>query len=158
MDIKDKGCDTTIHYVITDTKDGQIDAALDIPIEYIEKEYELEPPTTYTKFEKQIAILFDKCFSTLIRKDVEYAGHGDAFEAFREAAQVEGVIPEEIARRYRLKHDMSLKKMINDLQNGRDENLTEEFIKEKCGDIICYTALIYGMLAERIRDEVQICE
>lgn len=60
--IKDKGCDTTIHYVITDTKDGQIDAALDIPIEYIEKEYELEPPTTYTKFEKQIAILFDKCF------------------------------------------------------------------------------------------------
>lgn len=117
-------------------------------------------PITYTEFEKQVAILFADCFDTLVRKDVEYAGHGDAFEAFREAAKVEGVIPEEIARRYRLKHDMSLKKMINDLQlqNGRDENLTEEFIIEKCGDIICYTALIYGMLMERIRDEVQICE
>ncbi|MFA5408008.1 MAG: hypothetical protein WC343_04475 [Bacilli bacterium] len=113
---------------------------------------------TYTEFEKQVAILFEDCFDTLVRKDVEYAGHGDAFEAFREAAQVEGVIPEEIARRYRLKHDMSLKKMINDLQNDRDENLTEEFIKEKCGDIICYTALIYGMLMERIHNEVQICE
>ena len=127
-------------------------------IEDMAEEYEDKYPVTYTKFEKQAADLLDKCLATLTRKDVEYAGHGDAFEAFREAAKVEGVIPEEIARRYRLKHDMSLKKMINDLQNGRDENLTEEFIKEKCGDIICYTALIYGMLAERIRDEVQICE
>lgn len=127
-------------------------------IEDMAEEYEDKYPVTYTKFEKQAADLLDKCLATLTRKDVEYAGHGDAFEAFREAAKVEGVIPEEIARRYRLKHDMSLKKMINDLQNGRNENLTEEFIKEKCGDIICYTALIYGMLAERIRDEVQICE
>ena len=127
-------------------------------IEDMAEEYEDKYPVTYTKFEKRAADLLDKCLATLTRKDVEYAGHGDAFEAFREAAKVEGVIPEEIARRYRLKHDMSLKKMINDLQNGRDENLTEEFIIEKCGDIICYTALIYGMLAERIRDEVQICE
>ena len=127
-------------------------------IEDMAEEYEDKYPVTYTKFEKQAADLLDKCLATLTRKDVEYAGHGDAFEAFREAAKVEGVIPEEIARRYRLKHDMSLKKMINDLQNGHDENLTEEFIKEKCGDIICYTALIYGMLMERIRDEVQICE
>ncbi len=127
-------------------------------IEDMAEEYEDKYPVTYTKFEKQAADLLDKCLATLTRKDVEYAGHGDAFEAFREAAKVEGVIPEEIARRYCLKHDMSLKKMINDLQNGRDENLTEEFIKEKCGDIICYIALIYGMLMERIRDEVQICE
>lgn len=57
-----------------------------------------------------------------------------------------------------MKHDMSLKKLLDDIQIGHDENLTEEFIIEKCGDIICYTALIYGMLMERIRDEVQICK
>ena len=146
-----------LHYVINSTED--VDKK---DIDYEEEcEQVLKTQTeavTYTAFEKQVAILFEGCFDTLVRKDVEYAGHGDAFEAFREAAKVEGVIPEEIARRYRLKHDMSLKKMINDLQNGRDENLTEEFIIEKCGDIICYTALIYGMLMERIRDEIQICE
>lgn len=146
-----------LHYVINSTEDVE---KKDIDYEE-ECEQVLKTQTesvTYTEFEKQVASLFDKCFTTLVEKDVEYAGHGDAFEAFREAARVEGVIPEEIARRYRLKHDMSLKKMINDLQNGCDENLTEEFIKEKCGDIICYTALIYGMLMERIHNEVQICE
>ena len=146
-----------LHFVIDSTED--FNKEYDIDCEQILKDCikiksDSTESVTYTEFEKQVAALFDKCFTTLVEKDVEYAGHGDAFEAFREAAKVEGVIPEEIARRYRLKHDMSLKKMINDLQNGRDENLTEEFIKEKCGDIICYTALIYGMLAERIRDEV----
>ena len=150
-----------LHFVTSSTEDVNSKDDIDYGEEY-EKLSNLgnaiAEPITYTEFEKQVAILFEDCFDTLVRKDVEYAGHGDAFEAFREAAKVEGVIPEEIARRYRLKHDMSLKKMINDLQNGRDENLTEEFIIEKCGDIICYTALIYGMLMERIRDEIQICE
>ncbi len=150
-----------LHFVIDSTED--FNKEYDIDCEQILKDCikiksDSTESVTYTEFEKQVAALFDKCFTTLVEKDVEYAGHGDAFEAFREAARVEGVIPEEIARRYRLKHDMSLKKMINDLQNGCDENLTEEFIKEKCGDIICYTALIYGMLTERIRNEVQICE
>lgn len=143
-----------LHFVIDSTED--FNKEYDIDCEQILKDCikiksDSTESVTYTEFEKQVAALFDKCFTTLVEKDVEYAGHGDAFEAFREAARVEGVIPEEIARRYRLKHDMSLKKMINDLQNGCDENLTEEFIKEKCGDIICYTVLIYGMLLERIK-------
>lgn len=146
-----------LHFVIDSTED--FNKEYDIDCEQILKDCikiksDSVESVTYTEFEKQVAILFEDCFDTLVRKDVEYAGHGDAFEAFREAAKVEGVIPEEIARRYRLKHDMSLKKMINDLQNGRDENLTEEFIIEKCGDIICYTALIYGMLTERIKNEI----
>ena len=127
-------------------------------IEDMAEEYEDKYPVTYTKFEKQAADLLDKCLATLTRKDVEYAGRGDAFKAFKEAAKGEGCIPEEIARIYRLKHDMSLKKLVDDIQIGHDENLTEEFIKEKCGDIICYTALIYGMLMERIHNEVQICK
>lgn len=142
-----------LHFVIDSTEDVE---KKDIDYEE-ECEQVLKTQTesvTYTEFEKQVAALFDKCFTTLLEKDVEYAGHGDAFEAFREAARVEGVIPEEIARRYRLKHDMSLKKLLNDIQDGHDEALTEEFIKEKCGDIICYTALIYGMLLERIKSEV----
>jgi hypothetical protein len=132
-----------LHYVTnSDTGDYIVDMA---------EEYEDKYPVTYTKFEKQAADLLDKCLATLTRKDVEYAGHGDAFEAFKEAAKGENVIPEEIARRYRLKHDMSLRKLLADIQNGHDENLTEEFINEKIGDIICYTTLIYGMLMERIK-------
>ena len=120
-------------------------------IEDMAEEYEIRPPITYTKFDKLAADLLDKCLATLTRKDIEYAGRGDAFEAFKEAAKGEGCIPEEIARRYRLKHDISLKKLLDDIQIGYDENLTEEFINEKIGDIICYTTLIYGMLMERIK-------
>lgn len=146
-----------LHFVIDSTED--FNKEYDIDCEQILKDCikiksDSTESVTYTEFEKQVAALFDKCFTTLVEKDVEYAGHGDAFEAFREAARVEGVIPEEIARRYRLKHDMSLKKLLNDIQDGHDEALTEEFIKEKCGDIICYTVLIYGMLLERIKSEV----
>ena len=146
-----------LHFVIDSTKD--FNKEYDIDCEQILKDCikiksASTESVTYTEFEKQVAALFDKCFTTLLEKDDEYAGHGDAFEAFREAARVEDVIPEEIARRYRLKHDMSLKKLLNDIQDGHNEALTEEFIKEKCGDIICYTALIYGMLLERIKSEV----
>lgn len=120
-------------------------------IEDMAKEYETNPPITYTEFDRLAANLLDNCLKILIKKDAQYAGHGDAFEAFKEAAKGENCIPEEIARRYRLKHDMSLRKLLNDIQNGHDENLTEEFINEKIGDIICYTVLIYGMLIERIK-------
>lgn len=120
-------------------------------IEDMAEEYEDKPPVKYSEFDKQIATLYDDCYKRLAKKDVEYAGHGDAFEAFKEAAKGENVIPEEIARRYRLKHDISLKKLLDDIQIGYDENLTEEFINEKIGDIICYTTLIYGMLMERIK-------
>ena len=121
-------------------------------IEDMAEEYEIRPPITYAEFDKLAANLLDNCLKTLIKKDVEYAGRGDAFEAFKEAAKGENCIPEEIARRYRLKHDMSLKKLLDDIQIGHDENLTEEFINEKIGDIICYTTLIYGMLMERIKE------
>jgi len=145
-----------LHFVTSSTQNINNDDDIDYEEMYKDcmKVKSDSESVTYTEFEKQVAALFDKCFTTLVEKDVEYAGHGDAFEAFREAARVEGVIPEEIARRYRLKHDMSLKKLLNDIQDGHDEALTEEFIKEKCGDIICYTALIYGMLLERIKSEV----
>ena len=143
-----------LHFITSSTQDINNDDDIDYEEMYkdcMKVKSDSVESVTYTEFEKQVAALFDKCFTTLVEKDVEYAGHGDAFEAFREAARVEDVIPEEIARRYRLKHDMSLKKLLNDIQDGHDEALTKGFIKEKCGDIICYTALIYGMLLERIK-------
>lgn len=121
-------------------------------IEDMAKEYDVMTvqSVTYTEFERQAADLFDKCFARLLSKGIQYAGHEDRFGAFKKAAIGEGCIPEEIARRYRLKHDMSLRKLLDDIQIGHNENLTEEFINEKIGDIICYTTLIYGMLMERI--------
>jgi len=146
-----------LHYVINSTDKEYVDDEIDyeeICKDWVnEMQSDLSKPVIYSEFEKQIASLFDKCFTNLVEKDVEYAGHGDAFEAFREAAKVEGTLPEEIARRYRLKHDMSLRKLLNDIQAGHTENLTKEFVEEKCKDIICYTALIYGMLMERISNE-----
>lgn len=137
-----------LNYILTTTEDVP-DEAIGNYIEDMAEEFEAKPPVTYTYFEKQAADLLDKCLATLTRKDIEYAGHGDAFEAFKEAAKGEDCIPEEIARRYRLKHDISLKKIIDDTQNGLNIS-TEELITEKCTDIICYTVLIYGMLMERI--------
>lgn len=139
-----------LNYTTTNTSDITIEE-IDEFIEYMVDNFEDKPPVTYSEFEKLTVDLFDKCFSRLINKGNEYAGHENRFEAFKEAAKGENVIPEEIARRYRLKHDISLKKLLDDIQIGHDESLTEEFINEKIGDIICYTTLIYGMLMERIK-------
>ena len=119
-------------------------------IEDMAEEYEDKPPVTYSEFEKQIATLYDDCYKRLAKKDVEY-GHSDAFKSFKNASKVANMLPENVALMYRLKHDMSLRKLLDDIQIGHDENLTEEFINEKIGDIICYTTLIYGMLLERIK-------
>ena len=121
--------------------------------DYIEDMAEQEaakPIVTYTEFEKQIATLYDDCYKRLAKKDVEY-GHSDAFKSFKNASKIADILPEKVALTYRLKHDMSLKKLLDDIQNGHDENLTEAFINEKIGDVICYTTLIYGMLMERIK-------
>src|SRR5574344_2580431 len=122
-------------------------------IENMAEEYEDKPPVTYSEFEKQIATLYDDCYKRLAKKDVEY-GHSDAFKSFKNASKVANMLPENVALMYRLKHDMSLRKLLDDIQIGHDETLTEEFINEKIGDIICYTTLIYGMLLERIKSEV----
>jgi hypothetical protein len=119
-------------------------------IEDMAEEYEDKPPVTYSEFEKQIATLYDDCYKRLAKKDVEY-GHSDAFKSFKNASKVANMLPENVALMYRLKHDMSLRKLLDDIQIGHDETLTEEFINEKIGDIICYTTLIYGMLLERIK-------
>ena len=119
-------------------------------IEDMAEEYEDKPPVTYSEFEKQIATLYDDCYKRLAKKDVEY-GHSDAFKSFKNASKVANMLPENVALMYRLKHDMSLRKLLDDIQIGHDENLTEDFINEKIGDIICYTTLIYGMLLERIK-------
>ena len=62
-------------------------------IEDMAEEYEIRPPITYTEFDKLAANLLDNCLKILIKKDVEYAGRGDAFKAFKEAAKGENVIP-----------------------------------------------------------------
>ncbi|MFA5408014.1 MAG: hypothetical protein WC343_04505 [Bacilli bacterium] len=121
-------------------------------IEDMAKEYDIMTvqSVTYTEFERQAADLFDKCFARLLSKGIQYAGHEDRFGAFKKAANGEGCIPEEIARRYMLKHTIALKKLLEDIENGRDTNRSKEYLEEIIGDIICYYVLIYGMLVERI--------
>jgi len=98
------------------------------------------------EFTALIISMFDECKNRLALKDQEYAGGFDVFEAFRIAAKAEDVPPAEIARRYRLKHDVSVIKMIKDVARGK--YLDNKFIDEKFGDIICYTVLMYGMVRE----------
>lgn len=119
-------------------------------IEDMAEEYEDKPPVTYSEFDKLTADLFDKCFSRLINKGIQYAEHEDRFGAFKKAAIGEGCIPEEIARRYMLKHTIALKKLLDDIENRRATNISKKYLEEIIGDIICYYVLIYGMLMERI--------
>ena len=86
-------------------------------IEDMAEEYEDKPPITYSEFDKQIATLYDDCYKRLAKKDVEY-GHSDAFKSFKNASKVANMLPENVALMYRLKHDMSLRKLLDDIQIG----------------------------------------
>lgn len=87
----------------------------------------------------------------LVTKAKEYADDNERFANFKEGIhlQVNGSTPEGCAWNYMAKHLDASMRAINDLANEKVRPLS--FWYEKLGDIRIYTALILGMIEERIK-------
>lgn len=102
-------------------------------------------------FEKHYQELKNHIEDLLIIKAKEYAQpNGDRLWNFKQATSLLGTNQARTAFYYCTKHYDSLAKITEDLDKEIYPSL--DLIREKCGDIIAYTYLIYACLIEELQN------
>ena len=91
----------------------------------------------------RVAALFADILKQLRAKNEEYAAAADALRNFTDGAALLNTTPGEALFAWAGKHIVSVRRMVSD---GRE--YPPAVWREKCGDIIAYTAILYAMKAE----------
>lgn len=91
--------------------------------------------------------------SLLFSKAKEYATEDRLFN-FRQATSILGTNPARVALMYQTKHYASLAKITQELDQG--VRPSPALIREKVGDLIAYSYLIYACLMEQAEKEPSV--
>lgn len=87
---------------------------------------------------------------SLMIKAKEYCRNNDRMHNFNTASKKTGMSREEVIASYRLKHEVSVDDLRKDMKGGFMP--TEEFVKEKFGDIINYFILEEMSILQQIKN------
>ena len=101
------------------------------------------------EFERCFESRVDLCRRVLIGKNTDYARGGDKLHNFKQAAEMEGVSPEQALRGMLLKHWQSLRDLTNDMDRGMCHPM--DIWEEKLGDALNYLFLLRALVEERRR-------
>lgn len=99
--------------------------------------------------EKILTEILKRTENVLLVKAKEYVRNDDRMHNFNVGADMKNSIRERIIEDFRLKHEISRKDLLNDLEAGQLP--TEEYVSEKYGDIINYFILEEMSVRHRIR-------
>ena len=88
-----------------------------------------------------------KIKGVMCRKSAEYARGGDKLYNFKRAGQMANISSIEALRGMKLKHDVSIDDMLNDIDKG--VIFTQELWQEKLSDDINYLFLLWAILFEQ---------
>ena len=97
-------------------------------------------------FDKIVAARMDWCEQTLLAKGEEYSREGDRLWNFKSAGRKRNKHPAEALLDMKVKHDVSVDDIVDDLKRGIVP--PKEFIAEKIGDSIDYLLLLEGLIEE----------
>lgn len=97
-------------------------------------------------FDKIVAARMDWCKQTLLAKGEEYSREGDRLWNFKSAGRKRNKHPAEALLDMKVKHDVSVDDMVDDLKRGVVP--PKEFVAEKIGDSIDYLLLLEGLIEE----------
>lgn len=104
---------------------------------------------TPEKFNEFMDFVIEKHIKNVMcEKSAEYAKGGDKLYNFKRASQMRGLPPEECLRGMKLKHDVSIDDMLDDLINP-DKEYSQERWQGKLHDEINYLFLLWALLLER---------
>lgn len=95
-------------------------------------------------------IVFERCekIKTMLAvKGVEYARGDDRLHAFKVAAAFEECTPERALRGMSIKHEVSIRDFVNDLDDNK--HWCVDKWQEKLGDAINYLILLEALVIER---------
>jgi hypothetical protein len=99
-------------------------------------------------FDKFMTFNIDKhILEVMCSKSEEYARGDDKLYNFKRASEMSGKSPIECLRGMKLKHDVSIDDMLNDLLVDKDH--TQERWQEKLSDDVNYLFLLWALLAEK---------
>lgn len=97
-------------------------------------------------FNKIVVARMDWCKQTLLAKGEEYSREGDRLWNFKSAGRKRNKHPAEALLDMKVKHDVSVDDIVDDLKRGVVP--PKEFVAEKIGDSINYLLLLEGLIEE----------
>lgn len=95
---------------------------------------------------ESVTVFAARLLSKMAGKGDEYSP-GGAFDNFEKAAKKRGTTPQDILLSYKLKHDVSIDDMVEDLK--KDIHHPEAVWEEKIGDEIIYFLILLAMSYDR---------
>lgn len=101
---------------------------------------------TNEAFNKMLKETLKACEDTLSAKSEDYSRGGDKLHNFRRAAQVGETTPAKALLGMKLKHDISILDIVDDLEYAKVHH--EDYIQEKFGDAINYLILLKAIVLE----------
>jgi hypothetical protein len=110
---------------------------------YPKKSYMMDTKT----FNILASDIFEMCKYTLISKGKGYDPEEERLRSFHTAGRIAKQSPEKALLGMALKHEVSIRDIVNDLDNGKIP--TDDVVKEKIGDMICYLVLLLALIKER---------
>jgi protein tyrosine/serine phosphatase len=102
------------------------------------------------KFDQVVEETLNELRKLLIIKGNEYLRNGNVYHNFEEGAKISGLSREKVLDGFLLKHEISIKDMTNDLDNGIVPSI--EKITEKFNDNLIYLLIKKAMLIERANE------
>ena len=100
--------------------------------------------------DKYLKEITDNIQYTLGIKAKEYVRNEDRMHNFNVGSQKSGLSREKVLRGFRLKHDVSVDDILNDMDNGKLPS--KETVMEKYGDIINYNILELMSILHKIEN------
>jgi hypothetical protein len=107
---------------------------------------------TEKEFDLLIYDTLDQIQKILIVKGKEYRRNNNPFHNFERGSSMTGKTREEIISFFKLKHDISVQDMINDLKVNKLPTI--EVVDEKFNDILIYTLLQKASIIDKVKNGI----
>jgi hypothetical protein len=105
---------------------------------------------TNEDFKQLIHHRLNSCVNVMTAKSDEYSRNDDKLHNFKVAAAFDQCSPEKALWGMMLKHIVSLRDIVQDIENGNRPDLL--VVVEKTTDTINYTLLLEALIDERMKD------
>lgn len=105
---------------------------------------------TEQQFEAVILNTIHELQQLILIKGKEYRRENNPYHNFNTGSQITGLIPERVLDGFLLKHEISIKDMVNDIEKGIFPKV--DVVNEKFNDNIIYLLIKKAMILNRIKN------
>jgi hypothetical protein len=144
-----------VEFIYESLKEGSLKSEIDKTHKiYLDSEFyehfKLVESVSNISFDQVVEETLNQLRELLIVKGKEYCRNGNVYHNFDEGAKISGLSREKVLDGFLLKHEVSIKDMTNDLDQGIIPSIDK--ITEKFNDNLIYLLIKKAMLIERANE------